>query len=391
MKKVAVVITDMIVGGAEKALIEMLKRVDHINYSWTVFTWDENGAFIDLIPEYVSVKYLKYGADTKERLISNIKSVRLIPIFKDLYYRFAMRLTKDIYRKRIYMEKCKEKIREKFDCAIAYKLNFPDTSCICYRMDAKKRCAFLHSTVNRAEKAKEHTRPCSFYYKLDDIEKIFCVSEDVKNGLICIAPHLEGKTGVIHNFYDCDEILSNASEEVKDVTFKDFTIVSVGRLSYEKGQMMVPKACKMLLDDGYNVKWYLVGYGPQRAELEQEIKKQCVENNVILLGTKLNPYPYIKSCTVFVQPSFSEGYCTTTMEAKILHKPIVTTDVSGMREQFVSGKNGLIVEVSAEGLYMGIKQLLDNPEMQEAFSKNLENEDFGNLDELQKLYDFIES
>ena len=184
MKYIAIVITDMIVGGVEKALIEMLKRVDHVNYHWTVFTWDEKGALIDLLPEYVNIRYLKDGADTAKNIISDAKGLKLFSVLKGLVYRVIMRITKDNYKKQIYMEKCKRKINEKYDCAIAYKLNFSDTSCICYRMNAKKRCAFLHGNVTRQKQITKQFDKCSFYCKMDCIEKIFCVSEDVKKALI---------------------------------------------------------------------------------------------------------------------------------------------------------------------------------------------------------------
>ena len=110
------------------------------------------------------------------------------------------------------------------------------------------------------------------------------------------------------------------------------------------------------------------------------------------MGTKENPYPYIKNCDIYVQPSFTEGYCTTTMEAKILCKPIVTTDAPGMREQFVSGENGLIVNaMTPEALAQGIKTLLDHPEIMEKFRNALKKESYDTTKELQKLYDLIES
>lgn len=177
-----------------------------------------------------------------------------------------------------------------------------------------------------------------------------------------------------------------------DCGFSKNTIVTVGRLSPEKGQQMIPKSTRILLDQGYEIYWYLVGDGPLRAEVEQEIKKYDVQDHVILLGTKMNPYPYIKNCDIYVQPSFTEGYCTTTMEAKILHKPIITTDAPGMREQFVSGENGLIVEaMTPEAIADGVRQLLDHPELMEKFTNALKNETFDNSAELQKLYDLIES
>lgn len=104
------------------------------------------------------------------------------------------------------------------------------------------------------------------------------------------------------------------------------SIMTVGRLVSVKGQQMIPYTVRLLLNAGHDIHWYLVGDGLLRETVEEEIKKHDVADRVHLLGTQMNPYPYIKNCDIYVQPSFSEGYCTTTMEAKILHKPIVTTD-----------------------------------------------------------------
>ena len=155
---------------------------------------------------------------------------------------------------------------------------------------------------------------------------------------------------------------------------------------------MIPKTARILLDAGYNIHWYLVGDGELREEIEEAIQKYNVQSHVILLGSKMNPYPYIKNCDIYVQPSFSEGYCTTTVEAKILCKPIVTTDAPGMREQFINGENGLIVDsMTPEALAKGIKMLLAHPEVMEKFQDALKKESYDNSKELRKLYDFMES
>ena len=219
---------------------------------------------------------------------------------------------------------------------------------------------------------------------------IFCVSNSIK---IHVEEYCKIKchhASVIHNLLNIDEILAKAQNEITPLAQR--YILTVGRLSPEKGQQMIPETTRMLVDAGYDIHWYLVGDGPLREEVEREIEKHGVSDRVILMGTQSNPYPYIKNCDIYVQPSFSEGYCTTTMEAKILQKPIVTTDAPGMREQFVSGVNGLIVDaMTPEALFDGIKTLIDHPEMREKFVENLKNEGYDNSKELQKLYDFIES
>ena len=129
-----------------------------------------------------------------------------------------------------------------------------------------------------------------------------------------------------------------------------------------------------------------------RETVESEIQKNDVAEHVILLGTQMNPYPYIKNCDIYVQTSFSEGWCLTVQEARILQKPIVTTPLPVMHEQIISGENGLTAEaVTPEALFEGIRTLLDHPELREKFVENLSHEVCDNSGELQKLYDFIES
>ena len=134
-----------------------------------------------------------------------------------------------------------------------------------------------------------------------------------------------------------------------------------------------------------------VGDGEMRSQVEAEIEKYDVKDHVILLGTKLNPYPYIKNCDIYAQPSFSEGWGLTIQEARILQKPIVVTNLPIMHEQICSGKNGLIVDsVTSDALCLGIKKLLAEPTLCDFFSKNLAAEECGNRSEVEKLYVLLE-
>lgn len=385
-KRIAIVSNrQMIVGGAEKALLEFIKGIDKSKYAITLFTLNDKGAYLDEMPNGVNIIYTENNA--KDKLLKDIRECKFIDVIVGLYHRVMIRTSKDPFKKYCHSIRTADRFAggETFDCAIAYRMNFLDIGYVLYQIRAKKKCVIMHTIDVYLNKRD------AFTDNMQKFDRIFCVSKTVEGKLLSMAPFLSGKTEVMHNLYDYDDIFKKSNEGINDFDFNCISLVTVGRLSSEKGQIMVPKVCRKLIDDGYDIKWYLVGDGPFRAELEQEIRIYGVGDSIILLGTKSNPYPYIKNCTIYVQPSFIEGYCTTTMEAKILHKPIVTTDVSGMREQLVSGENGLIVEVSAEGLYNGIKRLLDNPDLRERFVKNLKSENFDNTNELQKLYDFIES
>lgn len=383
-KKIAVVFNRMIVGGAEKALLSFLDALDKEKYDITLFTLNDKGAYFDEIPDDVTIKFTQF-ADSKKYFWDCVKKLKFFKVLNAVYCRCMIRLCRDEYKKFSYTMRSYPRFAEKYDCALAYKMNFEDTATVIWRIHADKKCAIMHSDIDSVKATTD-----KFVLLLLLLDKIFCVSESCRNTLNKAYPMYKSKTVVMYNQFPSRQIINLSNYDIQPLAHT--ALLTVGRLSPEKGQQMIPAAARMLLDAGYDIHWYLVGDGPLREEVEREIEKYGVSDRVILLGTQSNPYPYIKNCDIYVQPSFSEGYCTTTMEAKILQKPIVTTDAPGMREQFVSGENGLIVDaMTPEALFEGIKTLLDHPELREKFVANLEKEEHDNSKELQKLYDFIES
>ena len=154
-------------------------------------------------------------------------------------------------------------------------------------------------------------------------------------------------------------------------TFKGTRILTIGRLDYQKGYDLAVKICSKLKNDKYNIRWYACGEGNSRNEIEKLIKKYNLENEFILLGNQANPYGYLKDCDLYVQTSRYEGYCTTTNEARVFGKAIITTNVSGADEQFENDKTGLITEITIDSVYKNIKYLLENPDRKEYIENNL--------------------
>lgn len=373
-KKIAIVFLRWNIGGAEKSLIELLKNIDRSVYRITVYVCNWNAidpSQKEQFPDDVQVISLN---DSENQDISNISP------FEKMMYRIRLHLSKKENKRFLYSILTYPKYQETYDCAIAYKLDLEDTVYMLQRISAKKYCAWIHGEISEIPP------------DVEKIGKLFCVSEDTRAAVIRQKQSIKSATELFYNLFDRDDILKLSATPPDFGMTAEIKLLTVGRLHPVKGQTMVPRATRLLLDAGYDVTWYLVGDGPSRGEVETEIEKYGVQDRVILLGTKENPYPYIKNCTIYVQPSFSEGYCTTTVEAKILRKPVVTTDAPGMREQFVSGENGIIVDaMTSEALFDGIKTLLDHPELRQKIIDNLALETFDNRKELQKLYDFIES
>lgn len=368
------------------ALINLLREFDKDNYEITLLLTKRGGEFERLIPEKIAVEYLRVDVEGFDRTLVDQK--KYLQYLKNKLIRLSLRLKINNVENNMRASKTWPSILEVYDVVIAYHVYDPIIPIIATKINAKKKMMWVHSIFSFSESERK-----SYLKILSCFDRVVCVSDAIQKHVCEIFPSYKGEVSIIRNLLDIQKIELGASEKVIFYQRESGAcILTVGRLSSEKGQQMVPETVHILLDAGYDIHWYLVGDGPLRGEIEEKCTQFAVEDRVTLLGTKMNPYPYIKECDIYVQPSFSEGYCTTTMEAKILHKPIVTTDAPGMREQFVSGENGLIVDdMTPQALADGIKTLIDHPQLREKFVKNLEKENFSNEAELQKLYDFIEN
>ena len=165
-----------------------------------------------------------------------------------------------------------------------------------------------------------------------------------------------------------------------------YRLLSIGRFSEAKNFDNVPNICKSLLDAGLYVNWYLIGYGGDEELIRQKILEAGMEEHVILLGKKVNPYPYIKACDLYVQPSRYEGKCVTVREAQMLGKPVVITRYATSASQLEDGVDGVIVPMDNDGCAAGIADLLRAPARMERLSQTCKSRDYSNRQEVEKLY-----
>ena len=166
----------------------------------------------------------------------------------------------------------------------------------------------------------------------------------------------------------------------------EMIIVSVGRLVEPKGFDLAISAAGNLNQSKTNFRWYIVGDGPQRTELLQSITAAGLEERVILTGAKENPYVYINNCDIYVQTSRVEGYCLTIGEARILNKPIVSTNFEVVYNQIRDGENGLIAEMNGSSIADAILKISKNESLRSHIINNLRREKKGNVEEIKKLY-----
>ena len=174
-----------------------------------------------------------------------------------------------------------------------------------------------------------------------------------------------------------------------DDNFKGLRILTVGRLANQKGYDIALESCKMLKKKGIDFRWYSLGIGPLKEEIEEYIKNNDLKDEFKLLGVRANPYPYIKNCDIYVQTSKFEGFGLAIAEARMLNKPVVTTRFDAVYNQMIDRKNGLVVDMDAKGVTEGILELINNNELYNSIVEYLKTEKKGNIEELDKFYELI--
>lgn len=381
---------NMNVGGTEKALLTMLNEIDSSKYDVTLFMLEEYGGFLSEIPSFVKVKYFNKYGDIKPfikeppQLLAKklIKDKKYLNGFNTLFSYGISKISKDITYYYRYILRNYRELNEEYDLAVAYAgpMDFI-TYFVLNKIKAKKKVQWIHFDVTKTGFNKDFAR--RNYKKFD---KVFVVSEEGKNKLLDLIPSLQGKVDIFFNII-ASNLIKNMieSEGSFNDKFDGLRILTVGRLSNEKGQDLTIPVLKRLLDEGYNVRWYCVGDGPSRDNYIKQIKKLNIENDYILLGSKLNPYPYMKDCDIYMQPSRHEGYCITLGEARCFNNPIVTTNFTGANEQIKHEVTGLVCDICEEGIYVAMKRLLDDKDLFNNIKSNLDKDVVDSTNEISKL------
>lgn len=217
------------------------------------------------------------------------------------------------------------------------------------------------------------------------------VSEQASKSFQTAFPELEGKVQTVENILPKELICKQAEESQNDMPSKgSLALLSVGRFCDAKNFDNVPDICCRLVADGLDVKWYLIGYGGDEPLIRQKIDDAGMQERVIILGKKDNPYPYMRACDLYVQPSRYEGKAVTVREAQLLGKPVIITDYATSGSQLEDGVDGVIVPMDNAGCAAGIAALLRDPARMQQLSKNCAKRDYTNSSEVEKIYTLME-
>lgn len=329
------------IGGAEKVLITLVNNMDPNKFDITVQTIypDENAKLLNS-----NIKY-KYCYSKKNNII-------------DLIKRFE-ETSGSIYKKHI---------RDDYDIEVAF-LEYESTKIISTSTNRKaKKIAWVHCDFNVAVSNKEvfikKTRK-----QYSQFDKVICVSKQVKQSFDELFNN-EFVSVVLHNVIDDNEIKTKSKESLPEIVNKDkFTICSVANFTKAKNIERLLKACYRLHNENIGFDLWLVGDGKLRIELETFIDEHKMNEYVTLWGFQSNPYPFIDGADLLACSSIYEGFSTFITEGLILGKPIVTTDVSGMKELLGNSEYGLITDNDDEDFYKCLKRMMIEPELLKEYVK----------------------
>ena len=384
----------MEIGGAETALVGLLNALDPARVDVDLFLYDHRGEMMQFIPEWVNLlpQIPKYSV-LERPIVELVKrgfwgiaaarmSAKLIGKLTNVPS-FSMDVFTSLFTNKLLPTICPQK---KYDLAISFLT--PHTY-VKNKVVAKKKIAWIHTDYTIYPIAKNVERPIWRSYNY-----IASISNDVTRTFLQVFPTLAPKIMEIENILSPAFVRKRAELEDTDKEFRQtdkISLLSIGRYSEQKNYDNVPDICKRLINKTkLNIKWYIIGYGGDEALIRQKIKEAGMEEHIILLGKRSNPYPYIKACDIYVQPSRYEGKSVTVREAQMLCKPVVVTNYPTAPSQIRSGIDGVIVPMDNEGCAHGLAEVICDKSLQERIIAHLKTHDYGNESEVDKIYELIE-
>jgi glycosyltransferase involved in cell wall biosynthesis len=369
--------------GAETALIELLKKLDSIGkYDISLYAIIPCGELFQRIPENVHLlnKHINNGSVLSfQGHIRIARSVLYSFFYKLTGFKLLSHMIKNIkeqkalgrnlqYDKLLWrlLAAGRPAVKGTFDLAIAY-LEGAATFFLADKVNAHHKAAFIHIDYQKAGYTKQMDQDC---YGVT--EKIYVVSNEVGEKFCSVYPQYRDKVRLFRNLLDKEGILKKAeSGEGFNDGFEGIRLVTVGRLHYQKGYDIAIEALAKIRKDGYNVRWYIIGEGMERANLEILIKKHGVEDSFLLMGVKDNPYPYMKQADIYVHATRFEGKSIAIEEAQILGKTIVASDCTGNTEQIISEYDGILLTLNVENLVRELKRVIDNPKLRKELAEHV--------------------
>lgn len=398
MKKILIFSQAMEIGGAEKALLGLLENIDTTKYEVDLFLMRHSGELMKYIPSNINLlPEISQYADLAVPIGNVLKKGH----FKIAYGRYkgkkaAVKRVSElglgdndvaIEYSHKYTAKYMPKISDKeYDLAISF---LTPHYFVTQKVNAKKKVAWIHTDYSRVEMDRK-----SQLVMYSNYDKIASISDKAAEEFVRIFPSLKDKVITIQNILP-EKYINKITEEftVENEISNDGSIklLSIGRFCTAKNFDNIPEICKLIRNQGVNIKWYIIGYGGDEQLIKNKIAEFNMQDYVIVLGKKENPYPYIKACDIFIQPSRYEGKCVAVCEAQFLNKPVIITNYATSASQLTDGYDGVIVPMDNQGCAEGIARVIRDKDLQNNLIENTKKTDYTNKNEIEKICKLIEN
>lgn len=398
MKKILITCWAMEIGGVERSLLGLLNAIDYSQYQVDLFLCRHEGEFLSKLPKPV-------------RLLAEIKEYTLFQkpittVFKQGHIKIG--LIRSVYKLRTSIKAkwnkktnqdslltyyCKKSTgflpvisEEHYDIALSFLAPHYFAR---YKAKAKKYIAWIHTDYTALDiDVKLEEKMWSAY------DYIAAVSRECGDAFKKVFPKLEGKVMEIENILSPNLVEQQAEAKAVTTEMPDeegvIKLCTVGRFSTAKAFDNAVRIGKILSNQGVRYKWYFIGYGGDEPIIRDLIRENELEEQIKILGMKTNPYPYMKACDLYIQPSRYEGKAVAVREAQILGKIPIITHFETAPSQLEDGIDGVIVPMDIEGAAKGIQRVIEDEQLREQLEDQIKQRDYGNEAEVQKIYHLLE-
>lgn len=400
-KRIFINIHYLEIGGAERALLGLLSYLNPDKVDIDLFVNQHTGEFMPLIPEWVNLLPEISEYTCIERPITTI--------VKEGHWGIALRRIWAKYKYKQYLNTLTVEQRQhdasifqyvadavegalpslahlgEYDLAISF---LQPHNIVLNKVKAKKKICWIHTDYSTIHVNHDLELPV-----WNAFDYVVSISDDCTRAFVQTFPELKDKIVLIENILsplfvrrqaDLDEVTAEMPDESGVVK-----ILTIGRFSLPKKIEGIPHICAEMERLGADFRWYVIGYGPDR-KIQEALDKYGMRHRMKLLGKKSNPYPYIKACDIYAQPSIYEGKSVTVREAQMLCKPVVITDYPTAKSQINHGVDGVIVPLDEVQTAMGIVDFINNSELRDKIVSHLCTHDFGNEAEVEKIYSLMD-
>lgn len=384
-KRILFVLPTAEIGGTRTSLLNLLSHMDKERYQIDVMFVRRKGTMLEQFEDVCNVlpadKILMAGRESGATLL---KSANIGGLIRRVVMTVQSK-SKKRTRYELAYELAAKNYDGKYDCVIAFQEK--DATEFARYIKTERKLAWVHTDFSRAIR--------------NSSEKWFSIVSNCFDSVVFVSDacmnefkektHIEHQKMLrIYNTFDSDAIIKKSIEYKVEKQENVPMFVSVGRFCEQKSFDRAVEAAYRLKSEGYKFKWYILGDGELFEEIEQLIKEKQVEDCLVLTGRKSNPYPYIALADAMILTSVFEAHPMVANESFILGTPVVSANFPSAAESVVNMQNGILCENSAEGIYQGVKQVLDDPSLLDTLNKNLSNFRYDNAAIVKQVEDLIE-